>query len=226
MTKESYYSERAKQWDTTLDVHVGASDLTYIRIFATVMRHLRPQPGETLLDVGCGEGQLLGLLWGADVRADGLDVSPRMLAQAQCHAPLANLHQGSFLDPFPGGAYDTLMSYSVLQYCRPADISVVMSRCAAALRPGGRMVHFAVPDLDRLALAETTYFRADSEAAFVRFRAELMAQAARGESPFADGTFFHSIPRLFAAAEALGLSCRLVPVSYRSHLVMTKAGGS
>ncbi len=43
------------------------------------------------LDVGCGTGRLMGLLTGHGFRADGLDVSPAMIALARERHPEARL---------------------------------------------------------------------------------------------------------------------------------------
>jgi ubiquinone/menaquinone biosynthesis C-methylase UbiE len=47
---------------------------------------LGPQPGEQLLDVGCGSGNLAELAAGAGARVTGIDLSPRLIGVAQQRA--------------------------------------------------------------------------------------------------------------------------------------------
>lgn len=102
---------------------------------------LDPRPGQRLLDVGCGTGQLL-----ADVAARwpgvmlaGVDPSPRMLEQARTRVPAAHLDIGEAESlPAESASVDWLVSTSAFHYVR--DPFVARREFRRVLRPGGTLV--------------------------------------------------------------------------------------
>jgi len=99
---------------------------------------LDARPGERILDVGCGTGQLTAQIAAAGARVTGLDSSPEMIAAARRAYPEINFVTAdaadfSFDDPF-----DAVFSNAALHWVERAEEAVVcMSR---ALKPGGRLV--------------------------------------------------------------------------------------
>jgi len=57
-----------------------------------------------------------------------------------------------------------VMSYSVLQYCRPIEMPTVLLRTVEALKVGGQALHMAVPVMERFAQANGIHFNAETEA--------------------------------------------------------------
>ncbi|HET8550712.1 MAG TPA: methyltransferase domain-containing protein [Bryobacteraceae bacterium] len=99
---------------------------------------LNPQPGERILDIGCGTGHLTNAIAERGAEVVGLDASPDMLGQARRNYPnlrfvLADASSFRFDESF-----DAVFSNAVLHWVRDAD-GVVRS-VAAALRSGGRFV--------------------------------------------------------------------------------------
>jgi trans-aconitate methyltransferase len=99
---------------------------------------LDPQPGERILDLGCGTGHLTSQIAerGADVT--GLDASPSMIAQARQNYPklkfvLANAQAFSFNEPF-----DAVFSNAALHWMPEA--TPVVANIARAMKRGGRFV--------------------------------------------------------------------------------------
>ncbi|MFO1184283.1 MAG: class I SAM-dependent methyltransferase [Bauldia sp.] len=101
-----------------------------------VVTWLAPQPGERILDLGCGDGTLMQAIaaTGADVR--GVDASSEMVGA--CRA------KGLQADPGRGEAlrfdreFDAVFSNAALHWMKNAPS--VISGVARALRPGGRFV--------------------------------------------------------------------------------------
>jgi trans-aconitate methyltransferase len=108
------------------------------RLGARVVELLAPQPGERILDLGCGTGQLTAEIAKKCAHAVGLDNSANMIGQARQNYPgltfvlgdAANFH---FEEPF-----DAVFSNAVLHWVKNADAAA--DSIAQALRPGGRFV--------------------------------------------------------------------------------------
>jgi predicted TPR repeat methyltransferase len=89
------------------------------------------------LDLGCGTG-LSGVALAPLVRRlEGLDLSPRMLAQARRRGVYAALHLADLLEWLPThpGAFDLIAAADVLNYL--GDLRPALAGMASALRPGG-----------------------------------------------------------------------------------------
>ncbi|MBM4422245.1 MAG: methyltransferase domain-containing protein [Chloroflexi bacterium] len=99
---------------------------------------LDPQPGERILDVGCGTGHLTQTIAESGARVTGMDNSPAMIESARKAYPALEFVQAdvtdfSFTDPF-----DAIFSNATLHWVARAEKAVVCM--AAALRSGGRFV--------------------------------------------------------------------------------------
>jgi 2-polyprenyl-3-methyl-5-hydroxy-6-metoxy-1,4-benzoquinol methylase len=104
-----------------------------------IMRALDPQPGERILDAGCGAGHYMSLIQqrGAEVR--GVDGAEVMVSAAQKSGFDVELHDLEAAAP-PGGPYDKILCAGALEFCR--DPKRVVYHLAEALRPGGRLLVF------------------------------------------------------------------------------------
>jgi arsenite methyltransferase len=124
------------------------------RLYATrdVMRRRRlvrealaPQPGERILDMGCGPGfyaaELLEAL-GAEGSVVGVDVSEAMVGVARKRAegrPNADFRVGEATAlPVRDGEFDAALTVQVLEYVE--DAAAALRELHRALRPGGRVV--------------------------------------------------------------------------------------
>lgn len=140
-------AERARAWFDTL-----AADWDRLRglqaddalVEATVLDLVRAEPAASLLDVGTGTGRMLALL-GRDLpRAEGVDLSPEMLALARerlqglglrhCVVRLADMER------LPGDlrGFDLAVFHQVLHYSQRPGAAV--REAARALVPGGRLL--------------------------------------------------------------------------------------
>jgi len=102
----------------------------------SVLGLLAPQPGERILDLGCGEGLLSAQIKaiGADILA--IDFSPNQVEGAQARGVEATVMDGREL-PFKN-EFDAVFSNAALHWMAP--ISKVFEGVAKALKPGGRFV--------------------------------------------------------------------------------------
>jgi len=98
---------------------------------------LDAQAGESILDLGCGQGQLterIGAL-GAVVR--GVDSSAQMIAAARARGVAADEGNAEEL-PFADKCFDAVFSNAALHWIRNQD--AMMSEVRRVLKPGGRFV--------------------------------------------------------------------------------------
>lgn len=104
---------------------------------APVVELLAPQPGERILDLGCGDGVLSARLAQLGCTIVGVDADPDMVRAAQALGVDARLGDGLCL-PFVG-EFDAVFSNAALHWMK-ADPDAVIAGVARALRPGGRFV--------------------------------------------------------------------------------------
>jgi demethylmenaquinone methyltransferase/2-methoxy-6-polyprenyl-1,4-benzoquinol methylase len=101
---------------------------------------LQPAPGDRVLDLGCGTGDLTMLLARTGARATGLDLSQGMLRVARAKlSGRGTLVRGSaFALPFRDGAFASAGSAFVLRNLM--DLPGAFAELARVIRPGGAIV--------------------------------------------------------------------------------------
>lgn len=102
---------------------------------AELARGLRLCPGQRVLDLACGTGDLARSFARAGARPIGLDRSAGMLRSARTLAPLVRADAEAL--PLATGSMDALASAFALRNF--VDLSAVFSEVARVLRPGGRL---------------------------------------------------------------------------------------
>lgn len=90
-----------------------------------------------LLDVGCGNGEFLGLARAMGWRASGLDFDPA--AVAACRAQGFEVHEGGIevLDELPDGSFDAITLSHCIEHL--PDPAAALARAARLLRTGGQL---------------------------------------------------------------------------------------
>lgn len=121
--------------------------------------HLRLQPGQRVLDLGCGPGDILEFL--PPVHYIGYDINPRYIERARRRFDgrgefhCAPITEKILLDE----PFDVVIAHGVLHHLDDAAARVLFRVARRALTPGGRLVTFdgclaaGQSPLARLALA-------------------------------------------------------------------------
>lgn len=148
---ESYFNRLADSWDDVRGQHYP-SDL----VEAGLLKAAGTGRFAYLVDIGTGTGRMLTLLRDRYDRAEGIDLSHKMLTIARANLERegishANVRHGdATAPPFEDQSADLVIIHQVLHYMdRPER---VMAEAARILKPGGRLlvVDFAPHSLEVL----------------------------------------------------------------------------
>jgi SAM-dependent methyltransferase len=99
---------------------------------------LDPRPGEEILDIGCGTGQLTARIAESGATVTGFDSSPQMISEAGAHFPQVRFFVADVRTWSPSQAYDAVFSNAALHWV--TDAGAAVRNIARALKPGGRFV--------------------------------------------------------------------------------------
>jgi SAM-dependent methyltransferase len=109
---------------------------------APALALLAPQPGELILDLGCGDGVLTKQIMAAGARVIGLDASQDMVEAARSRGVDAFVADAQALDlsrqSLRFGEFDAAFSNAALHWM--LDPEAVANGVFSVLRPGGRFV--------------------------------------------------------------------------------------
>lgn len=179
---------------------------------------LRPRPGKSILDVGCGTGTAevsLARLRVSQLKMVGVDLVVDRLREAT--AATRGMNARSLYAaadachlPFADGTFDSTFCVAVLQHIR--DLGRAVSELARVTRPGGRVLAVEPDNAARywFSSVESGMIAAELGRRFFGSLAET-----RGESPAA--AIGPMIPGVFGAHGIEPISVHLFPVSV-SHL--------
>lgn len=140
---QSVYNDIAGEYDQRIPGAGPADDM----FTATEIQFLlsKIQPGERVLDIGCGTGRFTVPLaeLGTDVSA--LDISTGMLeilrGKLDAKGLAADLQQGDMAHlPFPDNSFDVVTSFLALMHIPLEDRPAVFREVRRVLKPGGRMI--------------------------------------------------------------------------------------
>ncbi len=103
-----------------------------------ILELLEPKPGERILDLGCGTGQLTNSIASSGATALGLDASPDMIGQARQNFPKIRFVLADAANMQFENEFDAIFSNAALHWM--LDAVAVAQAMAKALKPGGRLV--------------------------------------------------------------------------------------
>ena len=99
---------------------------------------LDPKPGERVLDLGCGTGQLTSLIAERGAEVVGLDASAEMIGQARQNYPRMRFVLADAAKMDFAGEFDAVFSNAALHWMM--DAAAVAAAISRALVTGGRLV--------------------------------------------------------------------------------------
>ena len=121
-----------------------------------IASHLRPFPGQTVLDLGCGRGRFtreIGSAVGKQGRVLGVDPNTAAIAVAteeerrcsESHQRNVKFMAGLVHDAVQHGPFDAVFSHCVFHWIPEDDTDATMSSIVRCLKPGGRLCAVLTP---------------------------------------------------------------------------------
>lgn len=145
---ESWDEEQARAVAATLDKRAAASD--HVRLRKALMTLAGVQPGETIVDVGCGTGPLLldlARAVGPTGHVIGIEPQPYLAAQARAKlareglTEIAEVRAGRAETlELPDACADACIAQTVLLHVSPTTFQRAQAEMVRVTRPGGRVV--------------------------------------------------------------------------------------
>ena len=106
-----------------------------------------------VLDVGCGRGELLGLLRDAGIEARGIDADADMVAYARGEGlEVEQADALAHLERIPDASLGGIFAGQVVEHLPPAVLFRFLELAARKLRPGGPLIAETINPLSPLAL--------------------------------------------------------------------------
>ena len=103
-----------------------------------LLEMLDPKPGEDILDLGCGTGELTAEIAATGARVVGLDAAESAIAQCRQKYPQIEFVVANGADFSLESSFDAVFSNAALHWIHPPAAAV---NCIyRALKPGGRLV--------------------------------------------------------------------------------------
>jgi len=117
-----------------------------VRYKSLLIEQANIQPGQTVLDLGCGTGTLAIMAKEAQPRADvtGLDADPKMLEMAVEKSAAQNIEvkfDVGFTDklPYPDASFDRVMSSIMIHHLKTPEKEATAREVFRVLKSGGEL---------------------------------------------------------------------------------------
>lgn len=156
----SWWDDWAPFWEPLENRHLGL----------VAIEQLAEHIAEPVLVVGAGHGLIVGHLRDQGLEADGVDLSPAMIAMARQRRGLELYQADARALPFPDGRYQTVIIASgVIDYADDAElVRDILQESQRILRAGGKLLtgfYRFVPAMEQLyrglGMLEQDRFRMD-----------------------------------------------------------------
>jgi len=123
------------KWDATL---YDGSHGFVSKYGQRILSYLNPKPGETILDLGCGTGDLTKEIFLTGANVTGVDSSAEMIQAAKSKFPEIEFHQMDARDLQLDTHFDAVFSNAVLHWIPEKEM--VIKSMHSVLKQNGRIV--------------------------------------------------------------------------------------
>ncbi len=144
-----------EEWERTGGGSIGG-------IYAHVLERTGFAAGQTLVDLGCGRGELVALAAGAGARravgveyaAAAVEIARRTFAAQGVSDRAEIILADARAVPVASGTADLVTMLDVVEHLTPAELDAALGEAMRILRPGGRLLIHTFPNR---AVYEVTY---------------------------------------------------------------------
>jgi len=143
-------NEGARSWERDMqtqkwDVNRYQGQHSFVWEFgSSLVETLNPRPGERILDLGCGSGELtneIAMSYGNEsISVVGMDASLAMIEKAKNQFPHLGFFQGDGRDFMVDEPFDAIFSNAALHWIPGDEAESAVIAISRALKPGGRFV--------------------------------------------------------------------------------------
>jgi putative AdoMet-dependent methyltransferase len=134
----------AAHYDEEVAAESGFPFAGYSNLLKAIVEAADPKPGESLLDLGCGTGNLSAMFSKSGCKVWGTDFSQKMVEKAEEKFPNLTFAQADVRDPLPPifpKSYDLIVSAYVFHHFPIEEKIIQLNKYKKDyLRPGGRMI--------------------------------------------------------------------------------------
>jgi SAM-dependent methyltransferase len=140
---EAFKKNQRESW-----AHFAPLEIMTVGSAARLLKYAGVQPGQSLLDVGCGTGVVAVTAARAGLRVTGLDLTPELLQRARENSTIAGVevdwHEGDVEElPFADGAFEAVVSQFAHMFAPRADVA--LKEMLRVLKPGGTIAFSTWP---------------------------------------------------------------------------------
>lgn len=143
-----YFDGFAEEWRKSAEGRGGKSTLIIEQRHAVVKRAIEREGDiSTLVDLGCGTGDLVCEVAQLGIRAMGIDFSPNMVTLCDQKRDAAGLgDRAKFICTsvlefqLPENSVDMVSAMGLIEYISRDELRVLLTSCRSWLRPGGILV--------------------------------------------------------------------------------------
>ncbi|MFW6271131.1 MAG: class I SAM-dependent methyltransferase [Bacillota bacterium] len=137
----SFDKKAASEYDSWYDTELGRFvDEVETKVAFDLFK---PQPGEKILDIGCGTGNFSIKLAKMGCKVTGIDISQPMLEEAEKKAEKLNLDinfkKGDVLNlEFDDNKFDSVFSMAAIEFIK--DLETAFKEIKRVVKPGGKIL--------------------------------------------------------------------------------------
>lgn len=209
--KEISYEECQNLWE---DAETLVHHDTSLKLIKEISEHIIDRccltKDDVLLNVGCGDGLFDSLIAEYVKGFYGIDFSNQKLSIAKSNVKSGHYYQQSFLDKYCDALYlakpTKIYSYSVAQYCKPADLDTFIYNqlCLCTENREYVIAHLDIPDKEK-----AVYY-------YQKQNPEITKEMLDGnvKTLFGDGSYWHDMGDFEQIAKKYGLECEITDAHY------------
>ncbi|MGH7896419.1 MAG: class I SAM-dependent methyltransferase [Candidatus Binatia bacterium] len=127
--------------------YLGGDGVSYVK--RKLLAYVDPRPGDRVLEIGCGRGEVLRACAARGARATGIDYSQAAvrISAETCGAEARVTRADAAVLPFAAGSFDKVFLGDVLEHLTLAQARAMLAECGRVLAPGGRVVLHTSPNV-------------------------------------------------------------------------------